>query len=185
MTRPNAQSQSVLREFCSRFTSSLRDWFESLGEYRQLQLIQTIVATKLTVIYEQFIGEPAAANETSRKEFHQIILVYCVQVLFVNLEEISPIWHLHLQIQFPLNLLIFLSSFTSLHQICNRTKSVLGANSPQVLVSSRYTLIRQIPNPKIIPKIQLPNGMALILTQKEERLWRHVLRDGSLNPLSL
>ena len=55
MTRPNAQSQSVLREFCSRFTSSLHDWFESLGEYRQLQLIQTTVATALTVIYKQFI----------------------------------------------------------------------------------------------------------------------------------
>ena len=37
-----------------------------------------------------------------------------------------------------------------LHKICNRTKSVLRANSPQVLVSSRYTLIHQIPNPKII-----------------------------------
>ena len=72
MTRPDAQSQSVLREFCSRFTGSLRDWFESLGEYRQLQLIQTTIATALTVIYEQFIGEPVAANEASRKEFHQM-----------------------------------------------------------------------------------------------------------------
>ena len=72
MTRPNAHSQKVLREFCSRFTGFLLDWFESLGEYRQLQLIQTTVATALTVIYEQFIGEPAAANEASRKEFHQM-----------------------------------------------------------------------------------------------------------------
>ncbi|KAH9780591.1 hypothetical protein KPL71_008136 [Citrus sinensis] len=47
MTRPNAQSQTVLREFCSRFTA-------------------------LTVIYEQFIGEPAVVNEASRKEFHQM-----------------------------------------------------------------------------------------------------------------
>ena len=52
ITRPNAQSQTVLREFCSRFTGSLQDWFESLGEYRQLQLIQTTIATALTVIYE-------------------------------------------------------------------------------------------------------------------------------------
>ena len=72
MTRSNAQSQAILREFCSRFTGSLRDWFESLGEYKQLQLIQTIIATTLTVIYEQFIGEPTAGNEASRKEFHQM-----------------------------------------------------------------------------------------------------------------
>ena len=37
-----------------------------------------------------------------------------------------------------------------LHQIYNRTGFVLRASSPQVLVSSRYTLIHQIPNPKII-----------------------------------
>ncbi|KAH9680179.1 hypothetical protein KPL71_026455 [Citrus sinensis] len=70
MTSPNGQSQSVLREFCSRFTGSLRDWFESLGEYRQLQLIQTTILIALAVIYEQFIGEPATSTEASRKEYH-------------------------------------------------------------------------------------------------------------------
>ena len=72
MTRPHAQTQSVLREFCSRFTNSLRDWFESLGEYRQLQLIQTTIPIALVVIYEQFIGELAALTEASRKEYHQM-----------------------------------------------------------------------------------------------------------------
>ena len=37
-----------------------------------------------------------------------------------------------------------------LHQIYNRMKSVLRASRLQVLVSSRYTLIHQIPNLKII-----------------------------------
>ena len=72
MTRPHAQSQNVLREFCSRFTGSLRDWFESLGEYRQLQLIQTTIPIALAVIYEQFIGEPAVSTEASRKEYHHM-----------------------------------------------------------------------------------------------------------------
>ncbi|KAH9671265.1 hypothetical protein KPL70_017296 [Citrus sinensis] len=72
MTRPHVQTQNVLREFCSRFTGSLRDWFESLGEYRKLQLIQTTIATALAIIYEQFIGEPAVSTEASRKEYHQM-----------------------------------------------------------------------------------------------------------------
>ena len=42
-----------------------------MGEYRQLQLIQTTPATTLAVIHEQSIGEPAA-NEAARKEFHQM-----------------------------------------------------------------------------------------------------------------
>ena len=40
MLRPGATPQKILKEFNSRFTGSLRDWFESLGQYRQLQLIQ-------------------------------------------------------------------------------------------------------------------------------------------------
>ncbi|KAH9716980.1 hypothetical protein KPL71_021656 [Citrus sinensis] len=35
-TKPNAQLENVLREFMARSTGSLRDWLESLGEYRQL-----------------------------------------------------------------------------------------------------------------------------------------------------
>ncbi|KAH9792678.1 hypothetical protein KPL71_004227 [Citrus sinensis] len=72
MTKPHAQTQNVLHEFCSRFTGSLRDWFESLGEYIQLQLIQTTIATTLLVIYEQFIGEPVVSTKASRKEYHQM-----------------------------------------------------------------------------------------------------------------
>ncbi|KAK9192894.1 hypothetical protein WN944_003587 [Citrus x changshan-huyou] len=40
MLAPDATTQSVLREFSTRFTGSLRDWFDSLRQYRQLQFIQ-------------------------------------------------------------------------------------------------------------------------------------------------
>ncbi|KAH9705005.1 hypothetical protein KPL70_011698 [Citrus sinensis] len=40
MLRPGATTQSVLREFATRFTGALRDWFDSLGNYRQLQFVQ-------------------------------------------------------------------------------------------------------------------------------------------------
>ena len=36
MLRANATTASVLRELATRFTKSLRDWFDTLGEYRQL-----------------------------------------------------------------------------------------------------------------------------------------------------
>ncbi|KAH9680073.1 hypothetical protein KPL71_026408 [Citrus sinensis] len=39
MLRPGATTQSVLREFATRFTGALRDWFDSLGQYRQLQFV--------------------------------------------------------------------------------------------------------------------------------------------------
>ena len=40
MLASGATTQTVLREFSTRFTGSLRDWFDSLGQYRQLQFIQ-------------------------------------------------------------------------------------------------------------------------------------------------
>ena len=51
-TKPNAQSQAVLREFMARSTGSLRDWLESLGEYRQLQFMQSPIGTSLNIIHE-------------------------------------------------------------------------------------------------------------------------------------
>ncbi|KAH9769385.1 hypothetical protein KPL71_011979 [Citrus sinensis] len=71
-TKPNAQPQAVLREFMARSTGSLRDWLESLGEYRQLQFIESPIGTALNLIHEQFIGEKTASTEADRKEYHQM-----------------------------------------------------------------------------------------------------------------
>ncbi|KAH9801794.1 hypothetical protein KPL71_001159 [Citrus sinensis] len=69
MLRTGATPQTVLKEFSSCFMGSLRDWFESLGQYRQLQLIQAEISQVLGLIYEQFLGEITAANEQIRREF--------------------------------------------------------------------------------------------------------------------
>ena len=89
----------------------------------------------------------------SMKAFHIIYacrtqqLFDCTYLLFINL-------YTRILTTNPRNtsLSVEVGSCTwrCLHQIYNRTKSVLRASSPQVLVSSWYTLIRLIPNPKII-----------------------------------
>ena len=67
MLRANATTTSVLRELATRFTGSLRDWFDTLGEYRQLQFVQLPnVSYALSVIHEQFIRESAAVFEATR-----------------------------------------------------------------------------------------------------------------------
>ena len=70
MLRAGATTQTILKEFSSRFTGSLRDWFESLGPYRKLQVIQAQISEVLGVIYEQFLGEATTANEHTRREFY-------------------------------------------------------------------------------------------------------------------
>ncbi|KAH9697867.1 hypothetical protein KPL71_023791 [Citrus sinensis] len=70
MLRPGATTQSVLREFATRFTGALRDWFDSLGQYRQLQFVDLPeVSSALTVLHDQFLGDPSAVFEAARRDY--------------------------------------------------------------------------------------------------------------------
>ncbi|KAH9698137.1 hypothetical protein KPL71_023898 [Citrus sinensis] len=70
MLRPGATTQSVLREFATRFTGAQRDWFDSLGNYRQLQFVQLPeVSSALAVIHDQFLEDPSAVFEAARRDY--------------------------------------------------------------------------------------------------------------------
>ncbi|KAH9697710.1 hypothetical protein KPL71_023722 [Citrus sinensis] len=70
MLRPGATTQSVLREFATRFTGALRDWFDSLGQYRQLQFVDLPeVSSALAVLHDQFLGDPSAVVEAARRDY--------------------------------------------------------------------------------------------------------------------
>ncbi|KAH9744197.1 hypothetical protein KPL70_003588 [Citrus sinensis] len=71
-TKPNAQPLAVLREFMARSTGSLRDWLESLREYRQIQFMESPIGTALNIIHEQFIGEKTASTDADRKDYHHM-----------------------------------------------------------------------------------------------------------------
>ncbi|EXC14226.1 hypothetical protein L484_021723 [Morus notabilis] len=54
------QTRDVLLHLVSRFTTSLQDWWNSLGEYRQLQFLQEeSVDRALNHIYTEFCGQQA------------------------------------------------------------------------------------------------------------------------------
>ena len=73
MLAPDATTQSVIREFSTRFTGSLQDWFDSLGQYRQLQFIQiSDISQALAILHGQFIGEPSATFEAARRDYHNM-----------------------------------------------------------------------------------------------------------------
>ncbi|KAH9717001.1 Endonuclease [Citrus sinensis] len=70
MLRPGATTQSVLREFATRFTGALRYWFDSLGQYRQLQFVDLPeVSSALAVLHDQFLGDPSAVFEAARRDY--------------------------------------------------------------------------------------------------------------------
>ena len=70
MIRADATTESILREFTTRFTGSLRDWFDSLGQYRQMQFVQLPnISSALVILHEQFIGEPSAVFEAARQDY--------------------------------------------------------------------------------------------------------------------
>ncbi|KAH9649387.1 hypothetical protein KPL70_025964 [Citrus sinensis] len=51
---------------------SLRDWLESLGEYRQIQFMESPIGTALNIIHEKFIGEKTTSTDADRKDYHQM-----------------------------------------------------------------------------------------------------------------
>ncbi|KAH9734801.1 hypothetical protein KPL71_017513 [Citrus sinensis] len=70
MLRTGATTQSVLREFATRFTGALRDWFDLLGQYRQLQFVDLPeVSSALAVLHDQFLGDPSAVFEDARRDY--------------------------------------------------------------------------------------------------------------------
>ncbi|KAH9752176.1 hypothetical protein KPL71_014597 [Citrus sinensis] len=70
MLRTGATTQSVLREFATRFTGALRDWFDSLGQYRQQQFVDLPeVSSALAVLHDQFLGDPSAVFEAARRDY--------------------------------------------------------------------------------------------------------------------
>ncbi|KAH9649366.1 hypothetical protein KPL70_025951 [Citrus sinensis] len=70
MLRPGATTQSVLREFATRFMGALRDWFDSLGCYHQLQFVDLPeVSSALAVLHDQFLGDPSAVFEAARRDY--------------------------------------------------------------------------------------------------------------------
>ncbi|KAH9792706.1 hypothetical protein KPL71_004238 [Citrus sinensis] len=70
MLLPGTTTQSVLREFATRFTGALRDWFDSLGQYRQLQFVDLPeVSSALAVLHDQFLGDPSAVFEAAKRDY--------------------------------------------------------------------------------------------------------------------
>ncbi|KAK0584296.1 hypothetical protein LWI29_010710 [Acer saccharum] len=62
--------ESILREFVSRFTGSLRDWYQALGEYRQLQFVRVPLASQaMGYIFREFLGDPNHIYKQARQEF--------------------------------------------------------------------------------------------------------------------
>ncbi|KAK0582373.1 hypothetical protein LWI29_024886 [Acer saccharum] len=62
--------ESILREFVSRFTGSLRDWYQALGEYRQLQFVRVPLASQaMGYIFKEFLGDPDHIYKQARQEF--------------------------------------------------------------------------------------------------------------------
>ena len=70
MLRLGVTTESVLREFTTRFTGALRDWFDSLGRYRQSQFVDLPeVSSALAVLHDQFLGDPSAVFEAARRDY--------------------------------------------------------------------------------------------------------------------
>ncbi|KAG8479495.1 hypothetical protein CXB51_029284 [Gossypium anomalum] len=62
---------NILMEFVSRFTGMLRDWWNSINQYDQIQfLVLQNLAEPIRILHEHFIGNPEDLFVLRRREFY-------------------------------------------------------------------------------------------------------------------
>ncbi|KAK2640796.1 hypothetical protein Ddye_022559 [Dipteronia dyeriana] len=68
-------TESILREFVSRFTGSLSDWYQALGEYRQLQLVRRgSVSLAMGIVFREFLENASQFYKQTRQEFFEMLV---------------------------------------------------------------------------------------------------------------
>ncbi|XP_060964790.1 uncharacterized protein LOC133033738 [Cannabis sativa] len=71
--KPRAEIRDILLQLVSRFTGILQDWWQSLGEYRQLQFLQAYsIEAALNHLYVEFCGQDSQVVERFRGEFFKM-----------------------------------------------------------------------------------------------------------------
>ncbi|KAK2639413.1 hypothetical protein Ddye_027208 [Dipteronia dyeriana] len=66
-------TETILREFVSRFTGSLRDWYRALREYRQLQLVRCgSVSQAMGIVFREFLGDASQFYKQTRQKFFEM-----------------------------------------------------------------------------------------------------------------
>ncbi|KAI9157027.1 hypothetical protein LWI28_015671 [Acer negundo] len=73
MAKSEHNQEAILREFVSRFIGSLRDWYQALGEYRQLQIVRAASTfAVMDIIFREFLGDPDQFYKQARQEFFEM-----------------------------------------------------------------------------------------------------------------
>ncbi|KAF8071423.1 hypothetical protein N665_1127s0003 [Sinapis alba] len=59
----------VIQQFTERLSGAFKEWWNSLGEYRQQQVYQTTIPLFLGEIHREFIGTPTHQKEKTQEEY--------------------------------------------------------------------------------------------------------------------
>ncbi|KAK2662552.1 hypothetical protein Ddye_001126 [Dipteronia dyeriana] len=66
-------TKTILREFISKFTGSLRDWYQAFREYRQLQLVRcSSVSQAMGILFREFLRDASQFYKQTRQEFFEM-----------------------------------------------------------------------------------------------------------------
>lgn len=73
LQKPLATHTSVIAQLPPRLLGRLKDWWVNLGEYRQMQALQSVnIDTFLALIHHEFIGAQFYHTDQQREEFFQM-----------------------------------------------------------------------------------------------------------------
>lgn len=72
LTKADVTTETILKEFVVRMTGTLREWFQSLGPYRQLSTIQLDAGRMLGLIHKEFLGGFQLIEKQKQHEYFEM-----------------------------------------------------------------------------------------------------------------
>ena len=71
-SKPNFNFEAILRELISRFVGSMRDYFTSLGDAKQLMFTGISIEDALGMLHAEFVGNLEIFHKRQEQEFYQM-----------------------------------------------------------------------------------------------------------------
>ncbi|KAL2499235.1 Reverse transcriptase domain-containing protein [Abeliophyllum distichum] len=73
LQRPHITHSTVIKSFLARLTGFMKDWFDSLGQYRQLQYLNALTVDEfMNALYWEFCGKQDHLKNIAREEFFKL-----------------------------------------------------------------------------------------------------------------
>ncbi|CAH8278551.1 unnamed protein product [Arabidopsis lyrata] len=166
-------TEVVIQQFTSRLSGALKEWWNSLGEYRQQQVYQTTIPLLLGEIHREFVGTPNHLKEQLQEEF------YTAKCCSLKKRDLAKHFERQTRRVFwwrKIHSVELTKSRRHLSRMTRPLQKMLSKNPP--LWTSRQTEAIKSLKAEVqkLPPLKIPSsGMRILQTDASDKYWGAIL----------